>query len=173
MKRFLLILAVLLGVAVAVYASSTITVKPSDMKSGETKTIVDDGKTIRITRDGDSMKVVVEGAGKTKTITVNNDHDGEVRIEGTDDDDDVVVPRHHGTRRIIINGTPLGDLLDHRIIRPSTNETWFVCPKDHAMLRVPEGKDADSFKCPLDGTAMEKRKGRAMSIFFDDFNDDL
>jgi len=145
--RFLLVLTILLCAGVAVYASSTITVKASDLKAGETKTVVDDGKTITITRDGDGVKVIVEGDG-----------------EG----------RHH-SRRIIINGTPLGDLLDHHVIRPrSSNQTWFVCPKDHAMLRVPEGNDADSFKCPVDGATMEKRKGRAFTFFFDeDFGDDL
>jgi hypothetical protein len=157
--RFLLVLTILLCAGAAVYASSTITVKPSEMKSGETKTVIDDGKTIRITRDGDSLKVTVEGAGKTKQITIQNGADGEVKIEGDDG---------HRTRRIIVNGTALGDLLDHRIFRPHHDQTWFVCPKDHAMLRVPEVKDGDTFKCPVDGTAMEKRKGRGFSFFFDD-----
>jgi hypothetical protein len=167
--RFLLVLVVLLGAAVAVYASSTIVVKPSDMKSGETKTIVDDGKTIRITRDGDSMKVVVEGAGKSKEITIENDRDGDVRIIRAGDDEVLRIdPTRRGGHRIIINGQPLRDLLDEHVIRPRHADTWFVCPKDHATLRVPEVKEGATFKCPVDGTTMEQRKGRAFSLFFDD-----
>src|SRR5437763_170935 len=46
-------------------------------------------------------------------------------------------------------------------------QTWFVCPKDHAVLRVPEEKADQSWKCPVDGTEMEKRKGRGFAFLFD------
>ena len=36
------------------------------------------------------------------------------------------------------------------------------------MLRVPAGKENESFKCPIDGTTMEKRKGHGFGFFFDD-----
>jgi hypothetical protein len=148
--RFLLLLVVLLSAGAAVYA-----------KSGETKTIVDDGKTIRITREGDRTKIVVESDGKkTKEITVEGDADD-------DDDFDFDVPRHHRSHRIIINGRPLSEILDLPMMRGHRNDAWFVCPKDHATLRVPESKDGDSFKCPVDGTTMEKRKAPAFSVFFD------
>jgi hypothetical protein len=125
--RFLLLLAVLLSAGAAVYA-----------KSGETKTIVRDGKTIRITI-----------------------------IDGDDDDDfDFDVPRHGRSRDIIINGRPLSEILDLPLMRGHRNDAWFVCPKDHAMLRVPEPKEGDSFKCPVDGTTMDKRKAPAFSVFF-------
>jgi hypothetical protein len=150
MKRFrlLLLLAVLLSAGAALYA-----------KSGETKTIVDDGKTIRITRDGDRMKIVVETDGKkSKEITVEGDDD--------DDDFDFDVPRHGHSRHIIINGRPLSEILDIPMMR-GRHDAWFVCPKDHAMLRVPEPKEGNTFKCPVDGTKMEKRKAPAFSVFFD------
>ena len=51
-------------------------------------------------------------------------------------------------------------------MRGHRNDAWFVCPKDHAMLRVPEPKEGDSFRCPVDGSTMEKRKAPAFSVFF-------
>ena len=158
--RFLLLLVVLLTAGVAVYASSVITVKPSDVKQGETKTIVDDGKTVRITRDGDRLKIVVDHGDRKREITIEGDGDD-------DDDFDFDVPRHGHPRRIIINGRSLDDLLDVPMLRGHHDDSWFVCPKDKAMLRVPEPKDGDSFKCPVDGTTMEKRKAPAFTFFFD------
>ena len=42
------------------------------------------------------------------------------------------------------------------------------CGGCQTMLRVPEEKSDDTFKCPVDGTTMEKRKGRGFAFFFDD-----
>ena len=55
-------------------------------------------------------------------------------------------------------------------VRPTAArlKTWYVCPNDHATLQVPEGKESGTFKCPIDGTTMEKRKGHGLSLFFDD-----
>ena len=50
--------------------------------------------------------------------------------------------------------------------------SWFVCPKDHTMLRVPEDKADQTWKCPVDGTEMEKKKARAFA-FFEDREDHL
>ena len=65
-------------------------------------------------------------------------------------------------------------LLDEHFERMTPKaQTWFVCAKDHTMLRVPEEKAEQTFKCPVDGTAMEKKKGRGMALFFDHGGDDM
>jgi hypothetical protein len=159
MKKVVLILAALV-VAVAAYASTAITVTPSSMKNGETKTLTDDGTTIKVTRDGDSVNIKIEGAGESHSISVTRDGDGDIRIN-----------RGGGDReRIIINGhdlvMPKLEHLPH--VRQRSAGTLFVCPKDGASLRVPDDKKDETFKCPVDGTTMEKKKGHGFSFYFDD-----
>jgi len=158
MKKVVLILAVLI-VAAAAYASTAITVTPSTMKNGETKTLTDDGTTIKVTRDGDSMNIKIEGAGESRTITVTRGGEGDVRIERDGRRFRVVTPN------VVVPPIHVPHLRQHRL------GTIYVCPKDGSTLRVPDDKDDQkdqSFKCPVDGTTMEKKKGRGFSFYFDD-----
>jgi len=158
-RHRLIILAVFLLLAITAMAyarssGSSITVTPAEMKDGETKTFTDDGRTITLRRDGDTIQVKVEGAGETKSLTITK-ADGTITID------------RDGVRRRIMIAAP--DIAMPRIMpRAGRTQTWYVCPKDHATLRVPEAKESDTFKCPVDGTTMEKRKGHGFSFFFDD-----
>lgn len=190
MKRFLLSLtaaAALLAGSLAYAASNTtITVSPNDMKDGETKTLVDDGKTIKVVRHGDDLEFTIEGGGKTKHVTIVNGANGEVRMmrelserdrrarAGRDYPDDGkphprrIVVAGPGHEDVIIDGKPLDEYLRQTIPHHLRAGTVYTCPKDHATLRVPDGKDDATYKCPVDGTTMEKRKGTGFSFFFDD-----
>jgi hypothetical protein len=160
MKRIAYI-AVLLALALAAYGSSKLTIDPSSMKDGETKTLVDGDKTITVHKSGDDLNIKIEGAGKTKTITLNN-AGGNISI--FKDGDGMAFRTIPGEPRVF---------LDQHFERMSPKaQTWFVCPKDHTMLRVPDDKADQSFKCPVDGTTMEKKKGRGFAFFFD-HGDDL
>jgi hypothetical protein len=161
MKRYavfaILLLFIVVG-AVAVYggdrhSSSRLTINPSEMKDGETKTFTDDGRKITVKRDGDTTKVTIEGAEGTRTLSITND-DGDITIDGG-----------NGNRRKIFKG--LDDYPRHGLL-PRKAQTWFVCPKDHTILRVPEEKQDETFKCPVDGSTMEKKKGRGFAFFYDD-----
>jgi hypothetical protein len=174
-----LTLLALAGIALARTSGATMTVTPSDMKDGETKTYTDDGKTITIRREGDTTHVKIEGAGQTRTLSITKSEEGTIRIDRDGVPGSartfVVGPER---RRIIIDGKPLGDLPMGKLnglpgdafegLPRQQTQSWYVCPKDHTTLRVPEGKESDSFKCPVDGTTMEKRKGRGFSFYFDD-----
>ena len=177
MKRFAMfavLLLVLVGGVAIVYASergssSRLTVSPSEMKDGESKTLVDGENTITVKRDGDTINVKIEGAGKTRNVTIVRGGDGGIRVErgGVDGSHTWVM----GSDRpcIMIDGMDFSALGVHMLPRIGPNaQTWFVCPKDHTMLRVPDDKKDESFKCPVDGTTMEKRKGRGFGFFFDD-----
>ncbi|HEY3056242.1 MAG TPA: hypothetical protein VGK31_09965 [Thermoanaerobaculia bacterium] len=169
MKRILLALAsaTILGLAAYAYADSTLIVKPSEMKDGETKTVTDDGRTITVTREGNTTHVKIDEAGKTQRVTITRDGD-RIRI-GHDGEGVRAFTIGPERRKIIIDGVPFNDFVKPQMILPRRgNQTWFVCPKDHTMLRVPEGKEDQTFKCPVDGTTMEKKKGRGFSFFFDD-----
>ena len=160
MKRYWLIgFAALIFAAVAFARSSgsSITVTPQEMKSGDTKTFTDDGSTITLRRDGDSIDVRIEGAGSTKSLTITR-ADGDITID------------RDGIKRMIVIGHERFQFntMPHVMPKIGKEQTWYVCPKDHTMLRVPDGKDSDTFKCPLDGTTMEKRKGHGFTMFFDD-----
>ncbi len=157
MTRYLVALgcAAALGMAAYAYADSTLVVKPSQMKAGESKTITDDGKTITVAREGNTTVVTIDNAGDTERLTITREGD-RIRI-GHDGDafsTFIVKPEKFKMPEIV---TP-----QHR------TQTWFVCPKDHTMMRVPAGKSDQTFKCPVDGTTMEKRKGHGFSFFFDD-----
>ena len=135
MKRIAIALTAIMLLTAA--SDSTITVRPSDIKDGETKTFKEHGKTFIFKRDGDVTHLTIVDGGTIKI-------------------DDETFRR------------PL-------MIKPNfPHQTWFECPKDHAILRVPEGKENETFKCPIDGTTMEKRKGRGFAFFFngDVFNFD-
>jgi len=157
MKKFLFLLGALV-IAAAAYASTTITVTPSSMKNGETKTLTDDGTTIKVTRDGDAMNIKIEGAGESRTITVTRGGDGDIRIDRDG---------RRGRLRIV---TP--DVVVPPVHVPRFHESHFgtiyVCPKDGTTLRVPEDSKEKEFKCPVDGSTMEKKKGKGFSFYFDD-----
>jgi len=170
MKRYSLFAFLLLFViAGAMTASTRLTISPSQMKDGETKTFTDDGRKVTVRREGTTTHVTIEGAEGTKTLSITNDG-SDIHIDGFD-----------GTRRKIVVGPDrprvlidgmdfkgLDDFPRHGLM-PRKAQTWFVCPKDHTMLRVPEDQvDDKTFKCPLDGTTMEKRKGRGFAFYFDD-----
>ncbi|MEK6375496.1 MAG: hypothetical protein AABO58_22690 [Acidobacteriota bacterium] len=148
--------------AVAVYAAdrhspSRLTINPSEMKDGESKTFTDEGRKVTVRRDGDTTHVTIEGAEGTKTLSITSDGSG-IRI----DRDGVE------RRKIVIGSDRLLEGFPRHEMLPRKAQTWFVCPKDKAMLRVPEEKADETFKCPVDGTTMEKRKGRGFAFFFDD-----
>jgi hypothetical protein len=154
--------------AVAVYAgdrhsSSRLTINPSEMKDGETKTFTDEGRKVTVRRDGDTTHVTIEGAEGTKTLSITSDG-GDIRIDRDGVERRKIVIGDGARPRILIDGM---DLPHHEML-PRKAQTWFVCPKDKAMLRVPEEKADETFKCPVDGTTMEKRKGRGFAFFFDD-----
>lgn len=171
MKKFsILALLVLVAAGAAIADSgSRLTVKPSEMKDGETKTLADGDNTITLRRDGDSVNIKIEGAGRTREVTISRTGDGLIRIDrdGTRERTLVIGPDR---RRIVVDGMSLDDL---PALPKRRMESWFVCPKDKTALRVPEGKEDATYKCPIDGTVMEKKKGRGFSFFFDDEMFDL
>lgn len=156
MKR-LWIAPLLLVFAAATYASTAITVSPSDMKNGETKKLVDGNKTVTVTRNGDALDIRIEGGASTNKLTITHGADS-FRIDRNDG-----MPR-----ALVMPPEAVKPMIREFHFRGLGAQTWFVCPNDHTMLRVPEGKENQTYKCPLDGTTMEKRKGNALGFFFDD-----
>src|SRR5690349_21777160 len=115
MKRFTYLGAVLL-IAGAAWAGSTITVTPSDMKSGETKIFQDGEQKISISRSGGDVNIKIEGAGETKSITVQKGNDGSIRIGRGGD---VLMPGFRSfvvgpeRKRIVIDGVPVVPEFEH------------------------------------------------------------
>jgi hypothetical protein len=175
MKRILLVLALVLA-AVAAYASSALTVSPSTMKDGETKTLTDDdGTVVKVTRHGKSVDVKIDGAEGSKQLTITNGDDGEMRID-RDGHRKTVIVGPEG--RIVIDGRELKMPRIPRVRVPRMHHrdvtTFFVCPKDGATLQIPDSKKDDkTYKCPVDGTTMEKKKGHGFSFYFDDHDFDF
>ena len=164
MKRLVLV-PVLLVFAAALYASTAFTINPSEMKSGESKKLVDGDRTVTVTRTGDAVDIRIDGGADSDKLTITRGRTG-FRIERDGTHTFVVPP---GELRM------LPGLENFRVpavrsfkFNNASNQTWFVCPKDHTLMRVPEGAKEQSFKCPVDGTAMEKRKGSGFAFFFDD-----
>jgi len=161
MKKLVVILAIL-AVAAAAYASTAITVTPSTMKNGETKTLTDGNATVKVTRNGDDVDIRVEGAGGARHITVSRSGDGDIRI--------------NRGGHVVINGRDVTDIQVPDIHVPEIRvprmhqrhmKTMFVCPKDGTTLSVPDGKEDQTYKCPVDGTTLEKKKGKSFSFYFD------
>lgn len=160
----LTLLILIVAGAAAADSGSRFSVKPMEMKDGETKTITDGNNTITIRRDGDAVHIKIDGAGTTREVTVSRTGDGLIRIDrdGTRERTLVIGPDRP---RILIDGMSIGEL---PAMPKRKLDTWFVCPKDKTALRVPDAKEDQAFQCPVDGTPMEKKKGRGFSFFFDD-----
>jgi hypothetical protein len=157
MKRTLIIIAVLALAAVA-WAGTSITVTPDSMKNGETKTLTDDGTTIKITRNGGDVDIRIEGAGESRRITIGRSGEGDIHIS------------RNGRNHVYTYEMP--DMPHIPPIRvPRMHEErfsqLFVCPKDGTTLRVPDGKNDQTYKCPVDGTVMEKKKGHGFTMIID------
>lgn len=156
----------LLTAAAVLYAdsSTTLSIEPSAMKEGETKSFTDDGRTITVRREGNTMHVRIDSADKTEKLTITREGN-QIRMGRMDDGGRHSFVFGPERKRIVIDGLPLDELDKPRQRKLST---WFVCPKDRTMLRVPEEKTGATYKCPVDGTVMEKRKGHGFSFFFDE-----
>lgn len=161
MKKVVFMLAALV-IAAAAYASTSIVVTPSSMKEGETKTLTDDGTTVKVTRHGDDVDIRVEGAGESRTITVTRGGEGNIEIHRDGRRMRIVTPE------VIVPPVHVPEIHVPRF-RENRFGTIFVCPKDGTTLRVPDEKEKNKeYKCPVDGTTMEKKKGRGFSFYFDD-----
>jgi hypothetical protein len=151
--------------------STSLSIEPSEMKEGEPKTFTDDGRTITVRREGNSTEIRIEGADKTDKVTITREGN-RIRIGRVDSEGGRSIIVGPDRRRIVIDGMPALDLdvfPKYKRIPPAGKATtWFVCPKDKTMLRVPEEKADQTFQCPVDGTTMEKRKGRGFTFFMDD-----
>jgi hypothetical protein len=175
MNRYPVVLTCLLTLslgAAAMYGagSTMVVIEPKDMKDGEKKTVIDDGRTITVERDGDTTHVTIEGADKTEKLTITRDGN-EVRIGRLQDGVTKSFVIGPDRPKITIDGVPLGDFDGVplvRPLRPNKMHTYFVCPKDKTQLRVPEEKDDATYKCPVDGTVMEKKRGRGFTFYYDD-----
>lgn len=168
MKR-IAILSALLLVALSLFAAETrLTISPSDMKDGETKTLVDGDATITLKRSGDNLDVNIQGAGKTQHVVIKRD-DGTIVIERNGVRRKIEMPDMEIPR---FEMPPMPKLVMPEPPMRHMRQTWFVCPKDHTMLRVPTDKSNESYKCPVDGTKMEKRRGAAFEFFWDDAHGD-
>ena len=167
-----------IGAAAALYAdsSSQLSIDPSEMRDGETKSITDDGRTITVRREGNTTHIRIDGADKIGKLTITRDgnririgHHGELGVLG--EDMTVIAPRTG--KKIVIDGMPLGEMIPRfRSFTPREMSTFYVCPNDKTTLRVPEAKENATFKCPVDGAEMQKKKGRGFTFFFDDFETD-
>ena len=176
MKRIVTFALLLCLVAVGAYAHSALTIRPSDMKDGETKTFEEDGRKVTITKKGDALNVQIQGAGESRTVTIVGGDQG-IRIERDGKGPGVTVIRPGELRERIIAGEIPGFDIDHlprfrTLPRDHKLQNWFVCPKDKTMLRVPEDAAEKEFNCPVDGTKMEKRKAQGFQFFFDTDNED-
>lgn len=146
---------------------SSIVVRPSAMKQGEMKAMVDDGRKVSIERRDDMVEVVIEGAAALDRLEVTREG-REIRVargeSGTSEDERKVTVIGPGGAGISI-GLPGREKKDEGRTSEKSAETWFVCPKDSALLKVPSATEKSTFRCPVDGTAMERRKGRAYSFW--------
>src|SRR5687767_10048665 len=88
------------GAAAATYAdsSSQLSIDPSEMRDGETKSITDNGRTITVRREGNTTHVRIDGADKTGKLTITRDGN-RIRIGHLGDDMTVIAPR--GGKKIV------------------------------------------------------------------------
>lgn len=146
---------------------ASIVVRPSAMKQGEMKAMVDDGRKVSIERRDNTVEVIIEGAAALDRLEVTREG-REIRVvrgeSGPSDDERKVTVIGPGGTGISI-GLPGREKKDEGKTSEKSEETWYVCPKDSALLKVPSATDKSTFRCPIDGTTMERRKGRAYSVW--------
>lgn len=147
---------------------TSIVVRPSSMKQGEMKAMVDDGRKISIERRDNTLEVLIEGAAALDRLEVTREG-REIRVvrgeSGPSEDERKVTVIGPGGTGISIGLPTSKDRKDEGKGSEKSDEIWYVCPKDSALLKVPEATEKSTFRCPIDGTPMERRKGRAFSIW--------
>src|SRR5258708_5848332 len=159
MKRFLLLTilgALFVAGGALLYADSAgvLSVKPSEMKSGEVQTLTGGGRTITIRRDGDTVNVKIDGADSAEKLVITNGATIGVDAGGHGRHTLIVGPeRHH----IVIDGFPFDG---EKLLPLPRNHamTWFVCPKDHTTLHVPVDR-----RLVTDATGYDREREDALS----------
>jgi len=154
-------LAVVLFLAGAVVqaAPSTYGFDTSDLKAGEARVFTLDG-TVRVTlrRDGEVRRVTVERLGIINEYTLEP-VDGVLQVTRRNIDQGLILSPH----RIIVDGVNLEGSL--RFPESRGKALFYICPKDHTMLRIPHSDHDGQFKCPVDGTPMRPSSGPTSPYF--------
>lgn len=121
---------------------------------------LDDSVTVTIRRDGEIRRITVERLGirnEYKLEPVN----GVLEVTCKDLEQGLAL----SPDRITIDGVTLDGSL--RPLAPDMRRkaTYYICPKDHTMLRVPHSDHDGDFKCPVDRTPMRPGAGRTSPYF--------
>lgn len=120
---------------------------------------VDESVKVTIRRDGEIRHVTVERLG------IRNEYrlepvDGVLKVTKQD----LQKGRPISPRRILVDGVALEGELPPAL--PGARKaTYYICPKDQTMLRVPHSNHDGEFKCPVDGTPMKPGAGRTSPYF--------
>lgn len=122
---------------------------------------------VTLSKKDDVTTVVVAEGDRVDTLIVRS-IDGKTVIGHSDNGMPPPTPSA-GRIPVVIDGMNVepfldGDLVD-RSIREHSLATYYICPKDRAMLRVPNGPAEAMFKCPVDGTLMRPGVGPSREFF--------
>lgn len=125
------------------------------------------GRMVSVAKDAGVTTVVVVEGERVDTLVVRN-VDGKTVIAHTDNG----LPRPAPSAQrapVIIDGMDVepfleGDPVD-RSLRQQSLGTYYICPRDRAVLRVPNGPAEAMFKCPVDGTLMRPGVGPSQQYF--------
>lgn len=153
---FVLFLAAATVQAVGMYAFDT-----SKLAPGVAHVFtVDDSVRVTIRRDGEVRHVTVERLGirnEYKLERVN----GVLELTWKDVAQGLVFSPH----RILVDGVTLDGSLPVPSPDLRKKATYYICPKDQTMLRVPHSDHDGEFQCPVDGTPMKPSAGRTSPYF--------
>lgn len=167
-----------LATAFLLLASTAITIDSSKLPPGREQVWIDGNRRVIAERKGDSTVVRIEEEdGRVDTIIIST-IGGRLSTMRSNNG----VPRTYVPDRtpIIVDGIDIEAILsgpssgavpeDVLILPPPkkkylTGPRFFLCPKDEALLRVPQAEPGKVYKCPVDGTEMKPGKGPDQKIW--------
>ena len=157
-----------LAFAFLLFALTPIDIDTSKIENGAHVTYKNDAyRTVTLSKNADVTTVLVTEGERVDTLIVRN-IGGKTVIAHSDNG----IPRAAGIldrAPILVDGMNVepflqGDAVD-RSVRGMGMATYYTCPKDRAMLRVPNGSTEAMFKCPVDGTLMRPGVGPSRQFY--------
>ncbi|MGZ5433309.1 MAG: hypothetical protein ACXW31_00810 [Thermoanaerobaculia bacterium] len=174
-----------LALVFLLFASTPIVIDTTKLADGARDVRREGGRTVSVSRDGETVVVRIEEGKRVDTITMKWEASGQLSISRRDNGEArpiIALDRPP----VIVDGIDLepfmagnllgtqkkdGKVYEFSVPQPErrrhaqSGPRYYTCPKDETMVRVPAGRGPAELNCPLDGTPMKAGVGRDSQIF--------
>lgn len=157
-----------LAAALLLFAIQPIDIDTTKLENGKHYAYAAGERRVAVAKENDATTINVVSGQRVDTLIVRQ-MNGKTVISHTSNG--MAPPRATAdSTPVIVDGLNIeaflgGDEVMERGLADAGFASYFVCPKDRAMLRVPNAPRDAMYKCPVDGTVMRPGVGPSKEFY--------